>query len=134
MASVVTLRNLRAAKMASVPFARVSRRLADMTGRTVVVTGANSGLGLETVVALARAGATVVLCSRDPQRGAQALGQAQRRSGSDRIELASLDLASVASIRAFVEGFGAVHDHLDVLVNNAGLGSTSGDSPRTGWR
>lgn len=92
-----------------------------MTGRTVIVTGANSGLGLETVVALARAGATVVLCARDPERGAGALDRARRRSGSDRIELASLDLASVASIGAFAEWFGATHERLDVLVNNAGL-------------
>lgn len=95
--------------------------LPDLAGRTVVVTGANSGLGLETVVELAGAGADVVLCARDPARGEAARAEAARRSGSDRIELASLDLASFASIHAFAEGFLAGHDRLDVLVNNAGL-------------
>lgn len=87
----------------------------------MIVTGANSGLGKETVVALASAGARVVLCARDESRGAEALFEAQQRSGSDRISLEYLDLASVASITAFAERIGANHDRLDVLVNNAGL-------------
>lgn len=94
----------------------------DMTGRTVVVTGANAGLGKETVVALARAGAHVVLCARDAARGAAARDEARRRSGSDRVDLAALDLGSVASIHAFAQGLLADHDRLDVLVNNGGLG------------
>ncbi len=93
----------------------------DLTGRTVVVTGANAGLGKETVVALAGAGAHVVLCARDADRGAAAVEEARRRSAGGEVALASLDVGSVASIHAFAERFRADHDRLDVLVNNAGL-------------
>lgn len=92
-----------------------------MTGRTVVVTGGNSGIGRETCVHLARMGASVVLCSRDAQRGDRAVADVRHRSGSDLVERGDLDLASVASIRAFTTDFERRHERLDVLVNNAGV-------------
>ena len=73
----------------------------DLTGRTIIVTGANAGIGKETAVALAAMGAQVVMTARDPGRGADALDEVRRRSGSDAVVLGSLDLASFASIRAF---------------------------------
>ncbi|WCO68397.1 SDR family NAD(P)-dependent oxidoreductase [Iamia majanohamensis] len=95
--------------------------LPDLSGRTVVVTGANAGLGKETVVALAGAGAQVLLCARDAGRGAAAAEEARRRSDGGDVAVAELDLGSVASIHAFAERVAADHDRLDVLVNNAGL-------------
>ncbi|MCJ7436679.1 MAG: SDR family oxidoreductase [Acidimicrobiia bacterium] len=92
-----------------------------MNGKVVLITGGNAGVGKETAVGLAREGAHVVFTSRDPARGADALADIRKRSGSDTVEVMPLDLASFASIRTFSEAFLASHDRLDVLVNNAGL-------------
>ena len=84
-----------------------------MTGRTVVVTGANSGLGAICARELARAGARVVLAVRDTKRGAQA---AATMPGDT--EVRALDLADLSSVRAFAAAWDGP---LDVLVNNAGV-------------
>lgn len=93
----------------------------DMSGRTVVITGANAGIGKETAVGLASMGADVVMTARDPRKGREALEEVRARSGSNRVEVADLDLASLDSVRTFAERFLTDHDRLDVLVNNAGL-------------
>lgn len=93
----------------------------DLTGQVIIVTGANSGLGKETAVALAAMGATVVMTSRSAAKGEDARAEVMARSGSDRVVLGSLDLASFESVRAFAAWFLAGYDRLDVLVNNAGL-------------
>jgi NAD(P)-dependent dehydrogenase (short-subunit alcohol dehydrogenase family) len=92
-----------------------------MDGRTVLITGGNTGLGLETAVALAREGADVVFTSRDAQKGEAARDEIRQRSGSDAVDVMELDLARLASVREFAPRFADGHDHLDVLVNNAGL-------------
>lgn len=93
-----------------------------MQGQTALVTGANSGMGLATTIALAKLGAHVVMLCRSQERGEAALAEARRASGPDAsIELMLGDLASLASIRAFAASFLAKHDVLDVLVNNAGV-------------
>ncbi|MCH7578282.1 MAG: SDR family oxidoreductase [Chloroflexi bacterium] len=91
-----------------------------MQGKTVLITGANSGIGKETAVALARVGATVVFTSRDPQKGEQAAADIRQRSGAD-VTLMPLDLASFPSIRALAADFLQRYDSLHVLINNAGL-------------
>lgn len=95
--------------------------MSDLSGKTVLVTGANSGIGLETSVQLAQRGANVVMVARDPGRGAAALEQVKRRSGSQSVSLLLCDFSSQASIRALAEEYRRRHDRLDVLVNNAGL-------------
>ncbi|HZU59410.1 MAG TPA: oxidoreductase [Solirubrobacteraceae bacterium] len=85
----------------------------DQTGRTAVVTGANSGLGLETARALARAGARVVMACRDLEKGEKAA-----RTMPEAAEVRQLDLADLSSVTAFAEGF---RDPLDILINNAGV-------------
>lgn len=92
-----------------------------MRDRTVIVTGANSGMGLATTVELARLGAHVIMACRSRERGEQALQEAQRQSGSDRLRLMQLDLGSLASVRAFAAAFDEQHDTLDALINNAGV-------------
>ena len=93
-----------------------AEQIPDQSGRTAVVTGANSGLGLSTARELARAGAHVVLACRNLEKGEAA----RREVGSD-AELEQLDLASLESVKAFAERFLASHDGLDLLINNAGL-------------
>ncbi|WP_428673133.1 oxidoreductase [Reyranella sp.] len=91
----------------------------DLSGRLALVTGANSGLGYVTARELARRGARVVLACRDPGRGAAALDQMRRELPGARLDLRPLDLASLASIRAFAERWD--EGPLDLLVNNAGI-------------
>jgi NAD(P)-dependent dehydrogenase (short-subunit alcohol dehydrogenase family) len=87
--------------------------LGDLTGRTVVITGANSGIGEAAAAALARAGAQVILAVRDTTRGAIA---ANGMSGAT--EVRELDLADLGSVRRFVA---ALDTKVDVLINNAGV-------------
>ncbi|MCE6996242.1 oxidoreductase [Saccharothrix sp. S26] len=91
-------------------------RIPDQHGRVAVVTGANSGLGLVTATELARRGAHVVLAVRDTAAGARAA----HRIGGD-VEVRELDLASLASVRAFAAKLAADHPAIDLLVNNAGV-------------
>ena len=95
--------------------------VADMTGKTVVITGGNSGIGLETAVALAKAGAKTLITARDRARGEAALADIRARSGHDDVDLVVFDLGSIASIRAGAAAILARCDRIDVLVNNAGL-------------
>ena len=101
--------------------AMAQQAVADMGGRTVVVTGGNSGIGWATAIALAGAGARVLITARDSGRGAAAVEDIRRRSGSDAVELVVFDLGSLASVRAGAAEILARCDRLDVLVNNAGI-------------
>jgi len=99
-----------------------SDQIPDQSGRTAVVTGANSGLGLSTARELARHGANVVLACRDTVKGEKALHDVERAaSAGASLELLALDLASLASVRTFASEFASAHDRLDLLVNNAGV-------------
>ena len=95
----------------------------DQTGRHVVVTGANSGLGWWTSLAVARAGARVTMAVRDEAKGADALARIDAAltgvPGRGQVAVRWLDLADLASVAAFAEEVGA--DPVDVLVNNAGV-------------
>jgi retinol dehydrogenase-12 len=92
-----------------------------VNGKTVIVTGANSGIGFETAVALAGFGARVVMTARDQAKGDAAARAVQARVPGADVHLMLLDLASFASVRAFAEAFLARFDRLNVLINNAGL-------------
>ncbi|MEU7313385.1 oxidoreductase [Streptomyces sp. NPDC007083] len=98
-----------------------ARNIPDQSGRTAVVTGANSGLGFVTARELARRGARVVLACRDEERGDRArdtLVQELPEAGP-RIELRRLDLGDLASVRAFAKEL--PDERVDLLVNNAGV-------------
>jgi len=92
-----------------------------LTGRTSVVTGANSGLGFETALGLARAGARVVLACRDQARGLDALERLRQKVPAADVVLSQVDLADLASVRTFAAAFSRDHEGLDILVNNAGV-------------
>ncbi len=89
--------------------------------KVALVTGANSGMGYEIALALARMGTTVVLISRNRESGEEARQRIVRQSGNEKSELFVADLSSQASIRHVVAAFEQHYDRLDVLVNNAGL-------------
>jgi NAD(P)-dependent dehydrogenase (short-subunit alcohol dehydrogenase family) len=93
----------------------------DQTGRTVVVTGANTGLGKETARAFARKGATVVMACRSTERGATAKADIEAENPDGELAVLELDLADLDSVRAFAESFRDSYDELHVLCNNAGV-------------
>jgi NAD(P)-dependent dehydrogenase (short-subunit alcohol dehydrogenase family) len=93
----------------------------DQTGRTAIITGANTGLGYETAVALAGQGARVVLAVRNLDKGKQAATRIAEAHPGATVELQELDLTSLASIRAATEQLRADHDRIDLLINNAGV-------------
>jgi NAD(P)-dependent dehydrogenase (short-subunit alcohol dehydrogenase family) len=90
--------------------------ITDLTGRTAIITGANSGLGIATADALAHAGAHVVLAVRDAQRGNAAAATIVDAKGS--VEVRTLDLADLASVRSFAASW---QGRVDLLINNAGV-------------
>jgi NAD(P)-dependent dehydrogenase (short-subunit alcohol dehydrogenase family) len=96
-------------------------RIPDQTGRTAVVTGANSGLGLVTARELARAGATVVMACRNMEKGRVALAEVAAAASGPEPELEELDLASLASVRSFAGRLAARGQGVDLLINNAGV-------------
>src|SRR3954454_1017395 len=93
----------------------------DQSGRTVLVTGANSGLGLRSAEALASAGAHVLLGCRNPEKGAWALAEVREVASAAEPEVVPLDLSDLASVRSAAAQVNGAVDHLDVLMNNAGV-------------
>lgn len=93
----------------------------DLQGRVALVTGANSGLGLETTRILALKGAHVVMACRNPDKARKAQAEIQATVPHASTELTTLDLASLSSIRACANGFREAHSRLDMLFNNAGV-------------
>ncbi len=100
----------------------------DQSGRTAVITGANTGLGFETAKALADKGARVVLAVRDTDKGRQAAA----RIGGD-VTVQELDLTSLASIRAASEELHTKFESLDLLINNAGVMTTPKATTKDGF-
>ncbi|RUS33224.1 hypothetical protein BC938DRAFT_472513 [Jimgerdemannia flammicorona] len=93
----------------------------DLTGKIAIVTGANTGIGLETARMLAQMHAHVILACRNEEKGALAAADIVETTGNKGVESWPLDLSSFASIHAFAERFGKEHEKLDLLINNAGL-------------
>jgi NAD(P)-dependent dehydrogenase (short-subunit alcohol dehydrogenase family) len=93
----------------------------DQTGRTAVVTGANSGLGLQMAQELARKGAHLVLACRDTRKGDAAAKRIRQETPDAQLEVARLDLADLASVHGFADWYREHHGGLDLLVNNAGV-------------
>lgn len=97
---------------------------ADLRGKTMIVTGANAGIGRQIAENLARMGAHVVMACRSLERGNAAraeIAQAVGGDAADRLEVMELDQSSQASVREFAAAFRARHPRLDTLVNNAGI-------------
>ena len=104
-------------------------RSKDLSGKTYIVTGANSGVGLETTRQLVTQGGHVILACRRVDAGQEAAATMTALKGST--EVMELDLASLASVRRFVDAFTATHDQLDGLACNAGFVNMSGTAEHT---
>lgn len=104
----------------------------DVHDKTIVVTGANSGIGKAAAIELARRGAHVVMTARDRARGEAARDDVRRASGSDRVDLMLGDYASLASVRELAAQLSAL-PRIDVLVNNAGLMQSVRSETRDGY-
>ncbi|WP_055046559.1 SDR family oxidoreductase [Devosia sp. A16] len=98
-----------------------TKDIPEQTGKLALVTGATGGLGYETALELARAGAEVVLTGRNADKGASALARIRAEVPRARVSYENLDLSALANVTAFVERFAATRDRLDILVNNAGV-------------
>ena len=92
-----------------------------LNGKIVIVTGANTGIGLCTVIDLAKRGATIVMACRDMRKGEKALEKAKAESSSKDILLMHLDLSSLDSVRNFAKEFLSKYSKLNILINNAGV-------------
>ena len=105
----------------------------DQTGRTAVITGANTGLGYETAVALAAKGANVVLSVRNTDKGKAAADLIAKRTPGARVAVQELDLTSLESIRTAADQLRAEHDTIDLLINNAGVMMTPKSTTQDGF-
>ena len=99
----------------------VCRSQARLDGKTVIITGANTGIGLETAVDLAKRNARVILACRSVERGETAAVEVRKRSGNDNVVFVQLDLASLDSVRKFAAKILEEEPHIDILINNAGV-------------
>ncbi|PKP10416.1 MAG: short-chain dehydrogenase [Bacteroidetes bacterium HGW-Bacteroidetes-4] len=93
----------------------------DLTGKTIIITGANSGLGLEATRQLSLKGANVVMAVRNPDKGQRALQEIKAQYPKVRIDLMTLDLADLDSVHTFADEFQKKYSQLNVLINNAGV-------------
>jgi NAD(P)-dependent dehydrogenase (short-subunit alcohol dehydrogenase family) len=98
-----------------------AENIPNLTGKTAIVTGANSGIGYEMARALARKEARVILACRNKDKGGAAVRQIDQEYPKAKAELMQLDLSDLASVRRFSDEFTAHYDRLDILINNAGI-------------
>ncbi|XP_038218506.1 retinol dehydrogenase 12-like [Zerene cesonia] len=105
------------------PVKEVCRCKTKLNGKVALVTGGNSGIGLETARELARRGAKVIIASRDVARSAAAVSDIISTTGNPQVEHKHLDLSKFKSVRQLAEDFNKSGDPLHILVNNAGVSS-----------
>lgn len=100
--------------------------MGELSGRSFLVTGANTGIGLATATALAARGGTVTVASRSRAKGEEAVAGIIGRTGNEQVRFLPLDLSDLAAVRASAAAFRAAGEPLDVLINNAGVAGRRG--------
>jgi len=105
----------------------------DQTGRTAVITGANTGLGYETAAALAAKGADVVLAVRNLDKGTEAARRIEQGTPGAQVTVQELDLTSLDSVRAAADELRSNHESIDLLINNAGVMFTPRSTTKDGF-
>ncbi|TMW65989.1 hypothetical protein Poli38472_003754 [Pythium oligandrum] len=109
----------------SVPDKWDATRIQSLKNKLAVITGANSGVGYETALELARKGADVVLACRSEAKGAEAVEKIQQElaktADAGKVEFMKLDVSDLSSVKNFSEEFRKTHERLDLLINNAGI-------------
>jgi retinol dehydrogenase-12 len=99
----------------------VNHHTPNLAGKYIVITGANTGIGLQTAIVLARLGATVTIACRDSAKTQDALTTIRQTSGNNNVYAESIDLADLASVKAFAQRYNNSGKPLHVLINNAGV-------------
>jgi NAD(P)-dependent dehydrogenase (short-subunit alcohol dehydrogenase family) len=92
----------------------------EVNHKIIIITGANTGIGYETALELAKRGGEIILACRSISRGEEAADHIKEKIKDAKLKVEYLDLASLQSVRDFVERFKQNYDHLDILINNAG--------------
>ena len=94
----------------------------DLTGKVCVITGANSGLGFQTAIQLAKKNARIIMACRNLQTAEEKLQEIRSEYSDANVEIMALDLGSFESVREFGVAFNEKYKQLDILINNAGIG------------
>jgi NAD(P)-dependent dehydrogenase (short-subunit alcohol dehydrogenase family) len=105
----------------------------NLNGYEAIVTGGASGIGVETVRALAKAGARVIIATRNLKNAQDVAEQLKKETGCDKIEAEQLDLSSLANVREFVRRYLAKNRYLNILINNAGIMATPQEYTEDGF-
>jgi len=100
------------------------KNLPDLTGKVIIITGANSGTGFAATKFMSAKGATIVMACRNPEKANQALQNIKNENPDARLDFIQIDLASLASIKQFSKEFKKRYASLDILINNAGMSQT----------
>ncbi|OOQ58187.1 oxidoreductase [Mucilaginibacter pedocola] len=109
------------------------KNIPDLSGKTIIVTGANAGIGYETALALYEAGAHVIIASRDEAKAAEAISKLEATGCKGSLEFIALNLSNLGEIKRFADEFKAKHTRLDVLINNAGVMLTPASKTDDGY-
>lgn len=107
--------------------------MGDQSGKTIIVTGGNSGIGYETALGLYEAGATVIVACRSKEKADEAISEMKKQGGKGKLEPGVLDLSDLESVKDFADTFLKTHSKLDVLVNNAGVMVPPASKTRQGY-
>ena len=98
-----------------------ANKIPDLSGKVIIVTGANSGIGYESAREFTRKGAEVIVASRDPIKAERSILNIKEEIPGAKLEFIELNLANLDSVRKFAEKFKSKHNSLDILLNNAGI-------------
>ena len=110
-----------------------TKEIPDQTGKTVIVTGGNTGIGYETAFALFQAGANVIIACRNKEKADKAIERMENLSGTGSLEVGILNLASLKSVKDFAQTFIAQRKQLHLLINNAGVATPPASKTSEGY-